>query len=446
MTTAPTAGRAFSAPDLLQAASSQAMEATLSRYRYRFRRRKRWLTATHPYLDVITALEPKSKQIDGAKLAEYIASSIPLHVADGWVFLSRAFDAIKCGDRNTAAHLAYYAELRAAMSLLASEGIGVFNNRHVAIGQQMAPTDWANIGSNRGRRVGTHYATWELLGSWADDPGRAPTILTAITVESRTISDWFDQAGVAQSVQHLVARQWLKSWSIDLQYFPIDRDLRNHTSYRPSKITSASATAVDIGTDVVDPLLQTWDALVPSVDAGGAAIDRALLSRALSLAYDRPNRSEGDWNNFVDRLQGIASSTLQSQLKDSGLGGFYVLNRADDPSRTPMTRSVLSRATLLLRIANGVCAQRLANAQVTKADLEFWWTRVGEDEGLWARGAEPEPFADLWTEVDGAIDETEMALASIGAPREMVKISQVLSREVTLTQYSRAALWLLGVD
>ena len=446
MTTAPTAGRAFSAPDLLQAASSQAMEATLSRNRYRFRRWKRWLTAKHPYSDVITALEPKSKQIDGAKLAEYIASSIPLHVADGWVFLSRAFDAIRCGDRNTATHLAYYAELRAAMSLLASEGIGVFNNRHVAIGQQMASTDWANMGSNNGRRVGTHYATWELLGSWADDPGRAPTILTAITVESRTISDWFDQAGIAQSVQHLVARQWLQSWSIDLQYFPIDRDLRNHTSYRPGRITPDSATAVDTSTDVVDPLLQTWDALVPSVDAGGAAIDRVLLSRALSLAYDRPNRSEGDWNNFVDRLQGMASSTLQSQLKDAGLGDFYVLNHADDPSRPPMTRAVLSRATLLLRIANGVCAQRLANAQVTREDLEFWWTRVGEDEGLWSRDGEPEPFADLWTEVDGAIGETEMALASIGTPREMEKISQVLGQEVTLTQYSRAALWLLGVD
>ena len=446
MTTAPTAGRVFSAPDLLQAASSQAMEDTLSQNRHRFRRWKRWLTAKHPYSDVITALEPKSKQIDGAKLAEYIASSIPLHVADGWVFLSRAFDAIRCGDRNTAAHLAYYAELRAAMSLLASEGIGVFNNRHVAIGQQLVPTDWANIDSNRGRGVGTHYATWQLLGSWADDPGRASTILTAITVESRTISDWFGEARISQSVQHLVARQWLQSWSIDLQYFPIDRDLRNHTSYRPSRITPAAATAVDTSADVVDPLLQTWDALVPSADAGGAAIDRALLSRALSLAYDRQNRSEQDWGNFVDRLQGAASSSLQSQLKDAALSNYYVLKCADDPSRPPITRAVLSRATLLLRIANGVCAQRLANAQVTRQDLEFWWTRVGEDEGLWSRGTEPEPFADLWAEVNDAIDDTETALASISTPREMSKISEILSQGVSLTQYSRAALWLLGVD
>lgn len=446
MTTAPPPARAFTAPDLLQAASAQAMEATLSRNRLRFRRWKRWLTAKHPYSDVITALEPKSKTIDGAKLAEYIASSIPLHVADGWVFLSRAFDAVRCGDRNTAAHLAYYAELRAAMSLLASEGIGVFNNRHVAIGQQLVPTDWANIGSNKGRRAGTHYATWELLSSWADDPNRASTILSAITVESRTISDWFDEAGIAQSVQHLVARQWLKSWSVDLRYFPIDRDLRNHTSYRPSRITHAGATALDTSADVVDPLLQTWDALVPSVDSGGAAIDRALLSRALSLAYDRPNRSELAWDSFVDRFQQAASQSLRSQLKDAELDNYYVLQCAEDPSRPPITRAVLSRATLLLRIANGVCAQRLANAQVTRDDLKFWWTRVGEDEGLWSKGAEPDPFADLWTEVDDAIGDTEIALASVSTPREMSKVSEILGQGVTLTQYSRAALWLLGVD
>ena len=446
MTTAPTAGRVFTAPALLQTASSQAMEDTLFQTRLRFRRYNRWLTAKHPYLDVVTALAARNKQIDGAKLAEYIAASIPLHVADGWVFLSRAFDAIKCGDRNTAVHLAYYAELRAAMSLLASEGIGVFNNRHVAIGQQRIPTEWANIGSSRGRGVSTHYATWELLNSWADDPIRASQILTAVTVETRTISDWFSEAGIAQSVQRLVARRWLKSWSIDLQYFPIDRDLRNHTSYRPNRITPTSATAVDTSADVVDPLLQTWDALVPSADAGGAAIDRALLSRALSLAYDRQSRPRQDWDNLVDRLQGAASHSLQSQLKDPALSNYYVLNCADDPSRPPITRAVLSRATLLLRIANGVCAQRLANARISRQDLEFWWTRVGEDEGLWPSGTVPEPFADLWDEVDVAIDDAETALASISTPREMSEISDILSKRASLTQYSRAALWLLGVD
>ena len=446
MTKASAIGRVFGADDLLAAASSQAMEATLSRLRYRFRRWNRWLTASHPYTNVIGALKPKSKNIDGIKLAEYIASSIPLHVADGWVFLARAFDAIRCGDRSTAVHLAYYAELRAAMSLLASEGIGVFNNRHVAIDPTFMPTDWANTGSNKGRRVGTHVATWDLLTSWADDPKRVTTLLTAIKVESRTISEWFDEIGIGQQVQQHVARRWLKSWSIDLALLPVDRDFRNHTSYRPSRITPRSATVVDTTADVVDPLMRTWEALEPSAENGGAAIDRVLLIRALSLAYDRPNRTVSAWNSFVDRLQGVASPRLRSQLKDPSFDSHYVLRWAGNQSDPPATQAVLSRATLLLRIANGVCARRLDNARVTKEDLHFWWTRFGEDAGLWPDGTELESFSDLWAEVDDARVDTETALGANSSPKTMAEISQIFGRSVAITQYSRVPLWLLGVD
>ena len=79
----------------------------------------------HPYnQDVLAALQPSLQQgnVDGPKIGEYIASSAPLHLADGWNYLSRAFDAACRGDRGAAYHLSYYAELRAAMSLLATEG------------------------------------------------------------------------------------------------------------------------------------------------------------------------------------------------------------------------------------------------------------------------------------------------------------------------------------
>ena len=430
--------RVHSPENLLNAASSQAMEATLSRIRHQFRHQNGWLPMGHPYAHVIGALESNSKGVNGTELAEYIASSIPLHVADGWMFLARAFDAIKSGDQNTAAHLAYYAELRAAMSLLASEGIGVFNNRHVAIGPAFTPTDWAG--------VGTHPATWNLLSAWADDPGRVATLLTAIRVDSRTISEWFDEAGVSASVKHVVGRQWLKSWSIDLSFFPIDRDLRNHTSYRPSRITPNFTTAIDTTTDVIDPLLHTWEALEPSVDNGGSAIDKALLYRALSFAYNEGSHAVPRWGDFIDRLQGVASGSLQLQLKDPTVDDYYVLKWANNQDNPPPMQAVLSRAILLLRIANGVCAQRLAHAQVTRQDLQFWWTRLGEDGGLWPDDGEPASFADLWAEVDDAIVDTEAALQSIGLPATMSAINQVSGLKAALTQYSRAPLWLLGVD
>ena len=163
--------------DLVKAASSTAIEDTLRGMRLRFRRWDRWLTARHPYTNVVAALDSNSSTIDGGKIAEYIAASIPLHVADGWTFLARAFESIRSGDRNTAVHLAYYAELRAAMSLLASEGVGVFNR----------------VKARRGWTDFCFYSvgeSWHPQGSvgpprmpWADDRSRVATLLTAIKVE-----------------------------------------------------------------------------------------------------------------------------------------------------------------------------------------------------------------------------------------------------------------------
>ena len=396
--------RVGSAADLLSAASSVAIEDTLRRMRPRFRRWDRWLTAKHPYTNVVDAVRSNSSTIDGSKLAEYIAASMPLHLADGWTFLDRAFESIRSGDRNTAVHLAYYAELRAAMSLLASEGVGVFNLQHVAVGQTFIPTIWGNRG--------THRAAWDLLESWADNPSRVATLLTAIRVETRTIDQWFDEVGIGQSVQHLVAREWLRSWSIDLTYFPEDRDLRNQTSYRPSRIAPASMEAIDTSSEVIDPLLRTWDALEPSSDRGGAVIDRALLFRALYLGRNQLSSSTQAWSTFVDRLTHAASQSLREQLKDPAIDQYYVLKWADDASKPPRTQAVLARAALLLRIANGICAQRLASSHVTKQDLHFWWSRFGVDAGLWSDDGDVDSFADLWQDVDNARDNVESSIAS----------------------------------
>ena len=423
--------------DLLNAASERAIEDTLRRMRSQFSSNARWLLVMHPYGDVVQALS-QSSTIDGAKLAEYIAVSIPLHIADGWVFLARAFDSIRTGDRNTAVHLAYYAELRAAMSLLASEGVGVFNNRHVAIGPTFDPTVW--------RRPNTHFVTWDLLNSWADDSSRVTTLLTAIKVESRTIGEWFDEAGISPYVQHLVAREWLRSWSLDLTYFPHDRDLRNHTSYRPSGISFSPIKSIHTTGEVIDPFFWTWDALEPSSDAGGAAIDRALLFHALKLAQNQHPVSQSTWSNFIDRLTGIASTSLEAQLRDPAMNDHYVLKWANEPSIPPLMQAVLSRATLLLRLANGICAQRLANAQVTKQEMQFWWTRFGEDGALWSEDTEPDSFADLWGEVDYALDDLEHKLSLNGAFGSMSRLSPTLAHYATLTQFSRVPLWLLGVD
>ena len=431
-TRVPTAKR------LLQASSSQAMEDTLFRIRYRFRRWNHWLSKNNPYTDVTTALQPQSKAIDGKLLAEYIACSIIMHLSDGWVFLARAIEAMKSGDKNTAVHLGYYAELRAAMSLLASEGVGIFLNRHVAIGPVFQTADFTG--------PGTHQVTWDLLKSWGDDSTRVTTLLSSVNIEGRTIAEWLDEVGLSSSVQHLVARKWLESWSLDLEVFPIDKNLRNHVSYRPSRMISSRVTKTHIPRDVIEPVLKTWNALEPASAAGGAVIDRALLFHALSLAHNQSPVNSAGWGQLIDRLQYTASPSLQDQLRNPSANRYTLLDWANNIADPPSAQSIIARAVLLLRIANGTCANRLANAQITKEDLSIWWTEFGQDGGLWSKDMGLDSFADLWGEVETAISDIENVVDSTSSPNTVADANRLFGRSIAITQYPRAFLWLLGVD
>ena len=399
---------------------------------------QQWLTTAHTYADAVEALKDTSTALQAGPLAEYVAYSVPLHVADGWSFLARALDAVKAGDRDSAIHMAYYAELRAAMSLLASEGIGIFNRRHVAVGTNSTATDWQGSG--------THQATWQLMDAWGNDPKRSATVLDAIRVEGRTISEWFDEAQILPSVQHIVAGRWLKEWSLDIDIFRKDRDLRNRVSYRPTKIVDNPNSGTDFKPQAIDPIIRTWEPLAPSGDQGGAFVDWDLLALALSHARDRTPSKLGIWHRFIDQQLPSASLRLQSYLKDFQGGEYDVLERAKEKTPPPTADAVLARATLLLRIANAVCAQRLNQASVFKEDLRFWWDRLGQDSGFWTHGTEPEHFSDLWDDVESSIGSLKGAMQNHPPPVTMSTVHQIAGPVVPLTQCSRTLFWLLGLD
>ena len=433
MTTFPTPIRAQDPAALVQAASSLPIERALLNVSLG----NGWLSSNHVYADVVGALRPNSKGIDGLSLAEYVAYSIPIHMADGWTFLARGLDAVKAGDVDSAIHMAYYAELRAGMALLAAEGVGVFRSRHVAIGSNYATSDLIGIG--------THDAVWALLKEWGADAHRSPTILDAIRVEQKTISEWLDEANIGQPAQSVVASTWLKEWSIDLQRFSDDHDARNEVSYRPRRIVGTNVPVPDIKSRVVEPLLRIWDSLEPSPEQGGAAIDVELLARALSYAYDRANRTIPEWNNFVDRELQSASPALRALLKQPLGSTHRIVSWAQQSSFPPTGNAVLARATLLLRIANAVCAQRLNQSQIGWAEIEFWWKPLGREYGLWTDGNEPEDFGDLWEDVRDARLRLESAIGSCSPPIEMQKIHSTFGTEAAITQYPRALFWLLGL-
>lgn len=187
------------------------------------------------------------------QLSEVIAASCLLHCADGWSYLGRAISSLLRGDPHRARHLAYYAELRAATSLLATEGVGIFRNEHFAITA-------ANRASALGTRTNTHVFAWDCLEFWASQPASANLLAQVIKPYGLSLENWCDPlGGVSTLAPH--AREWLKRWGVDLLMFNKDHRARNISTYQPDgvpRIWSLDSVSV------INFVRSLWGALEPS--------------------------------------------------------------------------------------------------------------------------------------------------------------------------------------
>jgi hypothetical protein len=108
--------------------------------------------------------------------------------------------------------------------------------------------------------------------------------------------------------------------------------------------------------------------------------------------------------------------------------------------------SVLSRASLLLRLSIGACSRLLTDAGISKSDLEFWWRPWGQGRGLWPPGGEPTDFTELWTDVRDALQVVDGWSNAGGGIRSYSEVRESLAMEmVTLGSAERIALWGLGL-
>ena len=433
--------RASNVQSFVKRASSQAIIDSLRGMRSRFVGGRGWLGPGHPYRgrDFTQRLDKRSYVPMLGALAQYVAASTFLHAFDGWNYVSRAFDSIVRGDRRTAIHLAYYAELRAGMSLLASRGIGAFNQRHVSIESRRS-------GVHYGRS--THKFVWDALKSWANATEGAADIIAHIYVDGLPVAEWLAKAGVSTAVQTLLTRQWLKAWSIDLDLYANDQQTRNEMSYRPDSISWPDPPALNPCRESIEPLLRTWEALEPSTLGSAHILDRHLLREALDFAYSR-TRGRGPsgerFEAYIDSLMPDASAALRDFLKRvSSPEGHFLLQQASDRTRRPATPlPVMSRAILLLRLASAAGAGLLANAGISLDDLRFWWERKVTELALWPDPGGPPTPTDLWAEIDGVtatIDGWHRATPA-PTPRESCFTA---GAEVAATQFQRSALWLLS--
>lgn len=380
------------------------------------------------------------------QLSEYLAASVFLHCSDGWSFLSNAVNALLNGDMGTAVHLAYYAELRAVMSFLASEGIGVFDNNHF----------WFdNSGSChllKGPR--THDMVWLAVDSWARVPMSRNRLLDLFTIEGRTFVDWLTATPIIGTMTvSALASEWLQAWSIDLKVIAKDQHLRNEVSYRPQGIVSLHQD-VDFN-DTLTRLVDYWKACEPSFAGMLGLLDLHLLRRALEQVYKA--RTGGSlplsrgYASFIDNTLTNLAIPHNQHLRDFLLRrqsrtDHPLLAEARKKSKVLRPLSVIARAILILRVASAAVANLIQQNSIDRHEMDFWWSGLGMSAGLWEPDAKPERMSDLWEDIDITIDSIDDWLESPAQAHNIFQTRQNLSLDLwKLTQFQRAGLWAIGL-
>lgn len=434
---------------ILQALKREDVEKTLESLK-RFMANSTWLGLQNRYAsDIINTIEDDLRQgqvRSPSQLSQFIVASCLLHCGDGWSYLGRAISALLRGDPHRARHLAYYAELRAATALLASEGIGVFHMNHFAI---TAP----NIATELATRKGTHHFVWDCLEFWADQPPSANLFANIIRPYGISLENWCAPlGGAATFAPH--ARKWFTQWGMDLRVFQDDHRVRNVSSYQPDGLPRFWSIE---GNKTIDFVRSLWEALEPSSASRFETIDGHLLRKTLEAYFKAhtgktAEKARAKFKTFVQPVvdhQGlsidITAQWLSFMCREIGSHDLEIFKYSqklpDDMAFSAF--AVMSRATLLLRAASGSTARLFQAANHSTDSFKFWWEKFGLAKGLWDGKKEASELQDLWIDIrDSLADIESFQTENPIANQSYFRLGEDVAKAmVSLGSCERVALW-----
>lgn len=419
----------------------------------------RWLSSKNRYrVDCIEKIKLDTQpggSLSHGELGSYIAASSAIHCMDGWGYLSRAIEAVFSGDIYVAKHLAYYAELRAAMSLLASAGVGAFDRIHFAL---KSNNECESI-----KPIPTHVFVWEALEYWAKQPAATNLILKTIRPGGKPLSDWLTHFPytAAGGFRSILAEQWLLSWGLDLKHFANDREARNSSSYRPTDLTERNHTTLSQSINFVRDF---WLAHEPSAINPFKELDRHLLRRSLSTAFKithalhySPRKVPAQYARLIDpMLHAMLPTTadysnaewrefLCFKLHPEENRVISYAEKQHQISSLSQHFQMISRAILLLRLATGATRENFRG--IPEADIEnlsFWWKPIGEERGIWDMGNVPNDFQDLWQDIHESLDQIDSWVTAGGRSKKNL-FSAAAVEVKSLSTCERIGLWSLGL-
>lgn len=414
--------------------------------------------------DAIKAIEGRNANpLRYLDVNNYIAASTISHALDGWGYLSNAVNAYLNGNNGVAIHLAYYAELRAVMSILASEGIGVFSSTHLSINSSSKYDVFTKkvkkirdirypIGHTQAWKIkdksslGTHLFAWDALDKWCKSASKPSVhLLNIFKVKgynfSELMSGFHPMATPLQTSG--IAKHWLNQWAFDVKRYKSDRELRNFVSYRPQSIDGFS-NRMNIK-ESIQSIYKLFQVLSPSSNNPFDYLDKLLLKALFQEFYSRPGISaRGSFQELAqeafEKLGASFDATTQRILLDPTTinESHSIFQEASKLETSPL--SVISRAALLLRVSTGTTSLLLEEANIQKNELNFVWDNYGFHNGFWDTENPISDFYSLWNDVDEEYTNIQESINSISNTAFAVN-SEFNGSLGKLSQFNRAALW-----
>jgi hypothetical protein len=376
-------------------------------------------------------------------LAEYIGVSTMCHTFDGWNFFSRGIEALVNGDISSCIHFVYYAELRSIMGIMASEGIGIFEKKHVYYDKN----DKAHTFNGP-----THLIASELIKYWADSGKKKDTIFKTIQLNNFNLKDWITATGgsTTSAYSTSLVKEWFLNWSIDLR-LKEDQLLRNENSYKPH----FDINQVDI-TALLGKIIKIWESLEPAASNRFPDLDMHLSRIALEHLFVRttgkPVTDKGFEPYITTTFNTIGEPVKQNLfdfiLRKTSPDNHVVIQEANRDLHNNRINLIdpipmICRALLLLRFSTGFANQTLNDSGVNLSNLKFWWEdiayKIGAIDSTPTSIDSPDLYADI-----------QEAIKGINASKD--GISTIYETNLfcypdlhNLKQFQRICFWGLGI-
>lgn len=364
-----------------------------------------WLPGTHQCAGGQLPLSWNDvNALDAGTVQQVLAVTGPNHCIDGWSFLARSMGAMFSGDLHAARHMAYYAQLRAAMASLAVSGIGIFNGINFIIDASGTCKRLEGPGTAKG--LATHKVVWKALELWATLPTSRDMILSAIAIGGVSFLELLRYIGISPSLLSLSSA--IDQWGYDLSRGKDEHRDRNISSYAPHFLNNIEK----IDENMVSYLAGIWKSFQPDGMGSFPAIDKYLLRQVLWDIHSatEPDKKIGDassvvvrgMNSFPEAVKGIFPLEFLSNVADE----HVIIKKARDVSEISSADSMVARACILLRIATALTRRHLIKSGIEDLHIRPWIDRLGRQRGFW-RLPRDILATETWIDVEDVLEAVE---------------------------------------